>query len=86
MKRLGTVSSIEGHGKLVIRAADGLTSGSLKDLPRIGSIVMDQKVKHIGKVSSVIGSVSSPYVIVKVAKNVSFSEVKACVNQKLYVK
>ncbi|MBP2031171.1 RNA-binding protein [Methanohalophilus levihalophilus] len=86
MKRLGTVSSIDGQGKLVIRAAEGLTSGSLKDLPRIGSVVMDQKVKRIGKVSSVIGPVSSPYVVVKVAKSVSFSELKACVNQKLYVK
>ncbi|MDK2892825.1 Gar1/Naf1 family protein [Methanohalophilus sp.] len=86
MKRLGTVSSIEGNGKLVIRAAEGFASGSLKDMPHIGSIVMDQNVRRIGKVSSVIGSVSNPYVIVKVAKNVSFSKLKACLNQKLYVK
>lgn len=86
MKRLGTVSHIEGHGRLVVRETSGNAGGSLSDLPRIGSVVMDQRVKRIGKVSAIIGPVSNPYITIDIAKDVPFSEVKACVNQKLYVK
>lgn len=86
MKRLGTVSHIEGHGRLIVRATKGVAGGSLNDLPRIGSTVMDQRVKRIGKVSAIIGPVTNPYVVVEVAKSVPFSEFRTCVNQKLYVK
>jgi rRNA processing protein Gar1 len=84
MKRLGTVSGINRNGMLVVRAAEGLANVSLRELPHTGSIVMDQNVKRIGKVSSVIGSISSPYVVVKKVKTAS-SDIRACLNQKLYV-
>lgn len=57
MKRIGRVLHISSSGKAVIRA---------ESIPKIGDIVLDEKLRPIGKVFDVIGSVASPYVEVTV--------------------
>mgnify|MGYP000430345333 CR=1 FL=1 len=57
MKRIGRVLHISSSGKAVIRA---------ESIPKIGDTVLDEKLRPVGKVFDVIGSVASPYVEVTV--------------------
>ncbi len=86
MKRLGTVVQIVAHNGLLVRGDNIGPDTSLKDLPRINLPVVDKSVRRIGKVNGVIGSVVSPYISIKVTGDVSASDLRKYLNEKLYVK
>jgi rRNA processing protein Gar1 len=56
LQRIGCVLHISSSGSAILKA---------KKLPRIGDKVVDEKMKPVGTVSDIFGSVSSPYVSVK---------------------
>ena len=58
MQRLGKVLHVTPSQNIVVK---------VDKTPKIGSDVVDEKLKVVGKVFDVIGPVSSPYVVVKPA-------------------
>ena len=58
MQRLGRVINVTPSQNIVVKA---------EKAPKIGSAVVDEGLKTIGKVFDVIGPVASPYAVVKPA-------------------
>ena len=58
MQRLGKVLHVTPSQNVVIKVSNP---------PKIGAVVVDEKLKTVGKVFDVIGPVSSPYAVVKPA-------------------
>ena len=58
LQRLGKVLHVTPSQNVVVKA---------DKTPKIGSAVVDEKLKVVGKVFDVIGPVPSPYVVVKPA-------------------
>ena len=58
MQRLGKVLHVTPSQNVVIKA---------DKTPKIGSAIVDENLKTVGKVFDVIGPVSSPYAVVKPA-------------------
>lgn len=56
MQRLGRVVNVTSSQNLVVKA---------EKAPKIGSSVVDESLKTIGRVFDVIGPVTSPYAVVK---------------------
>ena len=72
LQRLGKVLHVTPSQNLVVKATK---------TPKIGSAVVNEKLKTVGKVFDVIGPVSSPYAVVKPAIN----EPEKLTNKQLYV-
>lgn len=56
MQRLGRVINLTSSRTLVIKT---------ENTPKIGSSVVDESLKIVGKVFDIIGPVTSPYAVVK---------------------
>ena len=56
MQRLGRVINVTPSRNLVVKA---------EKAPKIGSSVVDENLKTVGRVFDVIGPVTSPYAVVK---------------------
>lgn len=56
LQRLGKVMSVTPSRNLVVKT---------EKAPKIGSAVVDENLKVIGKVFDVIGPVSSPYAVIR---------------------
>ena len=56
MQRLGKALNVTPSQNVVVK---------VDKTPQIGSIVVDEKLKGVGKVFDIIGPVSAPYAIVK---------------------
>lgn len=82
MKRLGTVMQLSERRKLIVR---GDEVQSIKDLPRINSVVLNKAVKQIGKVYNIIGPVNHPYISVKIFNGISDPELRSYINERVYV-
>jgi RNA-binding protein len=82
MKRLGTVMHLSERRKLIVR---GNEIGSIKDLPKINSVVVNKAVTQIGKVNNIIGPVSHPYISVKIFNGISDSELRSYISERVYV-
>jgi RNA-binding protein len=85
MKRLGKVSHISKQDELIIRGEARKFSGSMKEMPRIHSFVLDKSIKRIGKVTGVFGPVDWPYYIVRPNKGTAGSDLQKLVNERVYV-
>ncbi|AFV23098.1 H/ACA RNA-protein complex component Gar1 [Methanolobus psychrophilus R15] len=85
MKRLGKVLHLSKQDDLIIRGETNKFSGSMKEMPRIHSFVLDKSIKRIGKVTGVFGPVDWPYYIVKPNKGIAGSELQKMVNERVYV-
>ena len=72
MQRLGKVLHVTPSQNLVVKADKP---------PKIGSAVVDEKLKVIGKIFDVIGPVPSPYAVVKPA----IKEPEKLANKQLYL-
>lgn len=55
MKKLGKVSIIARNGNLLVQSSKP---------QRIGTPVVDQQIKRLGKVVDVIGPIKAPYIVV----------------------
>ncbi len=55
MKKLGKVSIIARNGNLLIKSSKP---------QRIGTPVVDQQIKRLGKIVDVIGPIRAPYIVV----------------------
>ena len=58
MQRLGRVLNVTPSQNIVVKA---------ENTPKIGSAVVDENLKIVGKIFDIIGPVSSPYAVVKPA-------------------
>ena len=58
MQRLGRVLNVTPSQNIVVKT---------ENTPKIGSAVVDENLKIIGKIFDIIGPVSSPYAVVKPA-------------------
>lgn len=72
MQRLGRVSNLTPSQNIVVK---------LDKPPKIGTYVVDDNLKTIGKVFDIIGPVSSPYAVIKP----SVVEPDKFVGQQLYM-
>lgn len=73
MRRLGQVLHVSRSGNIILR---------IKNVPKIGTTVVDENLKSIGKVVDVFGPVSSPYASVKPA----VGEIEKLTDEILYVR
>ena len=58
MQRLGRVLNVTPSQNVVVKT---------ENTPKIGSAVVDENLKIVGKIFDIIGPVSSPYAVVKPA-------------------
>jgi RNA-binding protein len=72
LQRLGKVLHVTPSQNLVVKADKP---------PQIGSAVVDEKLKVVGKIFDVIGPVPSPYAVVKPA----IKEPEKLANKQLYL-
>ena len=56
MQRLGRALHISPSRNVIIK---------IENIPRIGETVVDENLRHVGKIFDIFGSVSSPYAAVK---------------------
>jgi len=72
LQRLGRVLNVTPSQNVVVKADKS---------PRIGSAVVDENLKVVGKIFDIIGPVSSPYAVVKPA----VKEPEKLTNKQLYL-
>ena len=72
MQRLGRILNVTPSQNIVVKT---------EKTPKIGSAVIDENLKVIGKVFDIIGPVSSPYAIVKP----TIEETEKLINKQLYL-
>ncbi|MDW7732505.1 MAG: Gar1/Naf1 family protein [Methanolobus sp.] len=85
MKRLGKVLHISKQDEIIIRGDEKKYSGSMREMPRINSFVLDKSIKRIGKISGIFGPVDWPFFIVKPSRGYSDSDLKDLINDRVYV-
>jgi len=56
LQRIGCVLHISSSGSAILKA---------ENVPQIGNTVVDEKMKPVGTVFDIFGSISSPYVSIK---------------------
>ena len=71
MQRLGKVLNVTPSQNVVVKT---------EKTPRIGSTVVDENLKIVGKIFDIIGPVSSPYAVIKPA----VKEPEKLTNKQLY--
>ncbi|MCX9014192.1 MAG: Gar1/Naf1 family protein [Candidatus Methanoperedens sp.] len=81
MKRLGSVLHTIDN-LLIIRADKTLDMGLLSP----NSMVFTKKMQNIGKIKEIFGPISSPYISIRISKNVSSPELMGMKNERLYLK
>ena len=79
MRRLGTALHVV-QKRLIVRGE--LLEGSEVIVPRVNSLVVDQKKIKIGRVFDIFGPMKHPYIIVRPNKGI---DAAAHVGKKLYV-
>jgi RNA-binding protein len=72
LQRLGRVVSLTPSQNMVVKTAEA---------PRIGSIVVDEGLKTVGKIFDIIGPVASPYAVIKP----SIKNIEQYANKQLYL-
>jgi RNA-binding protein len=72
LQRLGKVLSVTPSQNVVVKT---------EKTPQIGSAVVDENLKVVGKIFDIIGPVSSPYAVVKPA----VKEPEKLTNKQLYL-
>ena len=72
MQRLGRVLNVTPSQNVVVKT---------EKTPKIGSVVIDENLKIVGKIFDIIGPVSSPYVVVRPA----IREPEKLTNKQLYL-
>ena len=72
MQRLGRVLNVTPSQNIVVKT---------EKTPKIGSTVVDEDLKVVGKIFDVIGPVSSPYAVIKPA----IKEPERIANRQLYM-
>ncbi len=80
MKRLGAILHIVDN-LLIVRADKTIKLGDLRQ----SSVVFTKKMKKIGKIKELFGPVDSPYISIKIFKEITASEIMALRNERVYL-
>ena len=86
MKRLGTVLHRSGLRNLILRGDEVKSDNVSGSLPKLNSVVVDKALNRIGTIGSVFGPVNHPYFLVKGFKQIPDSEIRALVNERVYIR
>jgi len=86
MKRLGTVLHRSGLRNLILRGDEVKPDYISGSLPKLNSVVVDKALNRIGTIGSVFGPVNHPYFLVKGFKQIPDSEIRALVNERVYIR
>jgi RNA-binding protein len=73
LRKLGVPHQISSSKKVITKINDAC-------IPKIGAIVVNEKLKPLGKILDIFGPVSSPYATIK-----SFTKPKNLLNKTLYL-
>ncbi|MCL7412446.1 MAG: Gar1/Naf1 family protein [ANME-2 cluster archaeon] len=84
MKTLGTVLHTSSHKNLIVRGDKNNTKNIL--LPRMNNVVLNRKMKKLGKVNDVFGPVDHPYFSVRLFSNVANEELLKLKHKHVYVR
>ncbi|MCL7474624.1 MAG: Gar1/Naf1 family protein [Methanosarcinales archaeon] len=84
MKTLGTVLHTSSHKNLIVRGDENNNKNTL--LPRMNNVVMNRKMKKLGKVNDVFGPVDQPYFSVRLFSNVANEELLKLKHKHVYVR
>ncbi|MBW6518402.1 MAG: Gar1/Naf1 family protein [ANME-2 cluster archaeon] len=84
MKTLGTVLHTSSHKNLIVRGDENNNKNTL--LPRMNNVVMNRKMKKLGKVNDVFGPVDHPYFSVRLFSNVANEELLKLKHKHVYVR
>ena len=85
MKRLGKILHISKQKQMIIRGDEKEFSGSMRDVPKINSFVLDKSIKRVGKITGIFGPVDWPYFAVKPDKNIADSDLQEFINERVYM-
>jgi len=80
LKRLGAILHIVDN-LLIVRADKTIKLGDLRQ----SSVVFTKKMKKIGKIKELFGPVDSPYISIKIFKEITASEIMALRNERVYL-
>lgn len=86
MKRLGTVLHRSGLRNLILRGDEVKPDNISGGLPKLNLVVVDKALNRIGTIGSVFGPVNHPYFLVKGFKQIQDSEIRALVNERVYIR
>jgi RNA-binding protein len=86
MKRLGKVLHKTGVKNLIIRGDEVKPENVSGSLPKLNSVVVDKALNRIGTIVSVFGPVNHPFFLVKGFKKTPDSEVRALINERVYIR
>lgn len=82
MKTLGTVLHTSSHKNLIVRGDE--KKNTL--LPRMNNVVVNRKMKKIGKVNDIFGPVDHPYFSVRLYRSVANEELPKLKHKHVYVR
>ncbi len=86
MKRLGKVLHKTGVKNLIIRGDEVKPENVSGSLPKLNSVVVDKALNRIGTIVSVFGPINHPFFLVKGFKKTPDSEVRALINERVYIR
>lgn len=80
MKRLGAIHHIMDN-LLIVRADSTLEHSFLHE----NLLVVTSKMKRIGKIKEIFGPVNTPFISIKMFKDINASEIKGLKNERVYL-
>ena len=80
MKRLGAILHILDN-LLIVRADSTLEHSVLRE----NLLVVTGKMKKLGKIKEIFGPVNTPYISIKMFKDINASEIKGLKNERVYL-
>jgi len=86
MKRLGTVLHRSGPKNLISRGDEVKPDNVSGSPPKLNSVVVDKALNRIGTIASVFGPVNHPYFLVRGFRQIPDSEIRALVNERIYIR
>jgi len=78
--RLGAILHIMDN-LLIVRADSTLEHSVLRE----NLLVVTRKMKRIGKIKEIFGPVNTPYISIKMFKDINASEIKGLKNERVYL-
>ena len=80
MKRLGAILHIMDN-LLIVRADSTLEHSLLRE----NLMVVTKRMKRLGKIKEIFGPVNTPYISIKMLKDINASEIKGLKNERVYL-
>jgi len=80
LKRLGAIHHIMDN-LLIVRADSTLEQSFLRE----NLMVVTKRMKRLGKIKEIFGPVDTPYISIKMFKDINASDIKGLKNERVYL-